>query len=61
MSLQNLLIPASQAAAIRLLEQKSVKTEPSSPRKRTVSGDSDEEREDDGDPPEKKSRGSTER
>ncbi|XP_071167501.1 myocyte-specific enhancer factor 2A-like [Mytilus edulis] len=63
LSLQNLLIPANQAAALRLLEQqnKNVKTEPSSPRKRSSAEDSDDDREDEGDPPEKKSRSTSNR
>lgn len=60
LNLQNLLIPASQAEALRLFQQKNVKTEPSSPRKRTISGDSDEDKEE-GEPSEKKSRATTER
>lgn len=58
LSLQNLLIPASQAEALRLLQQKNVKTEPSSPRKRIASGDTDEEEDD---PPPKKSRATSDR
>lgn len=63
LSLQNLLIPASSAAALKLIEQKGVKTEPSSPhRKRGALGaDSDEEQDEDGDPPEKKSKPTSER
>lgn len=54
LSLQNLLIPASSAAALKLIEQKSVKTEPPSPHRKR-SADSEEEQ-DEGDPPEKKSK-----
>ncbi|CAC5386151.1 Myocyte-specific enhancer factor 2D,Myocyte-specific enhancer factor 2C,Myocyte-specific enhancer factor 2B,Myocyte-specific enhancer factor 2,Myocyte-specific enhancer factor 2A [Mytilus coruscus] len=62
LSLQNLLIPASQAAALRMLEQqKNVKTEPSSPRKRSSAEDSEDDRDDEGDPPEKKSRSTSNR
>lgn len=60
LNLQNLLIPASQAEALRLLQQKNVKTEPSSPRKRASSGDSDEDKEE-GEPSEKRSRATTDR
>ena len=59
LSLQNLLIPASSAEALKLLQQKNVKTEPSSPRKRSGGTDSDGEK--DEDPPEKKSKGLSER